>query len=132
MTWLRSLMALLAALLLGAATPGERLYEVDAAASSLSAKVPFLGIGSKSAGFPSVSGSIRLDRTRPQDISLDVSIDARSLTAPDRLTLSRLKGENFFWVEKYPTVRFVGREIALSSPTSGTVRGELTARGVSR
>ena len=132
MTWLRSLMALLAAFLLGAATPGERLYEVDAAASSLSAKVPFLGIGSKSAGFPAVSGSIRLDRARPQDISLDVSIDARSLTAPDRLTLSRLKGENFFWVEKYPTVRFVGREIALSSPTSGTVRGELTARGVSR
>ena len=68
MTWLRSLMALLAAFLLGAATPGERLYEVDAAASSLSAKVPFLGIGSKSAGFPAVSGSIRLDRSRPQDI----------------------------------------------------------------
>lgn len=128
----RTILALLAALLLGAATPGERLYAVDAAASSLSAKVPFLGIGSKSAGFPSVSGSIRLDSTRPQDISLDVTIDARALTAPDRLTLSRLKSENFFWVEKYPSVRFVGREMALTSPTSGTVKGELTARGVSR
>ncbi|MFZ9396524.1 MAG: YceI family protein [Erythrobacter sp.] len=132
MIWARSLLVLLAAALLGAATPGERLYTVDGGASSLSAKVPFLGIGSKSAGFPSVAGTIRLDSRRPQDIALDVTINARALTAPDRLTLNRLKSENFFWVERYPTVRFVGREMALTSPTSGTVKGELTARGVSR
>lgn len=128
----RTLMALLAAMLLGAAAPAGQLYAVDGAASGLSAKVPFFGIGSKSAGFPSVSGSIRLDHARPQDISLDVTIDARALTAPDQLTLGRLKGEKFFWVEKYPAVHFVGRQIAFTSPTTGSVKGELTVRGVTQ
>lgn len=128
----RSALALLAALMLGAATPTGQLYSVDGAASSLSAKVPFFGIGSRSAGFPAVSGSIRLDHAHPKEISLDVTIDARALTAPDKLTLSRLRGEKFFWVEKYPAVRFVGREISFTSPTTGNVNGELTARGVTQ
>lgn len=128
----RLMLALVVAILLGAAAPTGQIYAVDATASSLSAKVPFLGIGRKSAGFPEVSGTIRLDRQRPQDIALDVKIDARALTAGDNLTLSRLKGEKFFWVEKYPQVRFVGREMKLTSPTEGSVDGELTARGVTR
>lgn len=128
----RIMLALVVALLLGAAAPTGQIYAVDATASSLSAKVPFLGIGRKSAGFPEVSGTIRLDRQRPQDIALDVKIDARALTAGDNLTLSRLKGEKFFWVEKYPQVRFVGREMKLTSSTEGSVDGELTARGVTR
>lgn len=128
----RIMLALVVALLLGAAAPTGQIYAVDATASSLSAKVPFLGIGRKSAGFPEVSGTIRLDRQRPQDIALDVKIDARALTAGDNITLSRLKGEKFFWVEKYPQVRFVGREMKLTSPTEGSVDGELTARGVTR
>lgn len=128
----RNLLAPLMALLLCAATPGGQFYALDAAASNLSAKVGFLGIGSKSAGFPSVSGSVRLDRDRPQDIALDVTVDARAITAPDEVTLKRLRGERFFWVEKYPYVRFVGREMKLLTATSGTVKGELTARGVTR
>ena len=48
------------------------------------------------------------------------------------MTLGRLKGENFFWVDRYPTVRFAGRRMVLTSATQGTVAGELTARGVTR
>ncbi|MBT8431480.1 MAG: YceI family protein [Altererythrobacter sp.] len=132
MHWLRSITLLLAAALLGAATPAGQTYRVDAVASNLSAKVPFLGLGSKTAGFPNVAGTVRLDRSRPQDIALDVTIDATKLTAGDDLTLSRLKGERFFWVERYPTVRFVGREMTLTSATQGTVEGDLTARGVTK
>lgn len=132
MSWLRSTTLLLAAVLLGATSPSGQSYAVDTAASNLSAKVPFLGIGRKTAGFPDVAGTIRLDRNRPQDIALDVTIDATKLTAGDDLTLSRLKGERFFWVERYPTVRFVGREMALTSATQGIVEGEITARGVTQ
>lgn len=132
MSWLRPLFLLVTAFGLAAAQPAGQIYAVDAAASNLSAKVPFLGLGRKTAGFPAVAGSIRLDRNRPQDISLDVTIDATKLTAGDNLTLNRLKGERFFWVERYPTVRFVGREMSLTSDTEGSVEGELTARGVTK
>ena len=130
---LRALFICLASVfLLGASAPAGTIYSVDAAASSLSAKVPFLGLGRKSAGFPEVAGTIRLSRERPEDIELDVTIDATALTAGDNLTLSRLKGERFFWVDEHPTVRFVGREMKMTSPTQGSVDGDLTARGVTR
>ncbi|TWJ09095.1 YceI family protein [Altererythrobacter ishigakiensis] len=132
MALLRSLMALAAAAFLVAAQPAGQTYFVDSAASSLSAKVPFFGLGRKSAGFPEVAGTIKLDRARPQNIALDVTIDATKLTAGDDLTLNRLKGERFFWVERHPTVRFVGREMKMTSPTRGSVDGDLTARGVTK
>lgn len=134
---LRSLLAILAAFALVGASPaantdGVRTFAVDNAQSDLSARVGFLGIGKRTAGFPEVSGTVRLDPAMPETLDLDVQIDASKLTAPDSLTLSRLKGEKFFWIEKYPQVRFVGKEMALTSPTTGTVDGQLTARGITR
>lgn len=128
----RMVMAALCALLLGGASAGNQVYLVDSSASSLSARVGFLGLGSKQAGFPQVSGTVRLDSSRPQDIAIDVVIDARALDAPDKVTRRRLKGEKFFWVEKYPEVRFEGRKLELQTPASGHVDGELTARGITR
>ncbi len=132
MAILRALFIGLFAVLLMGASPAGQVYAVDSAQSALNAKVGFFGIGKRSAGFPQVSGTVRLDRDRPDTIDLDVTIDATALTAPDDLTLSRLKGEKFFWVEKYPQVRFVGREMTLDTATSGSVQGELTARGVTQ
>ncbi|MEP5938341.1 MAG: YceI family protein [Erythrobacter sp.] len=124
--------ALLAGLLLTGATTAPQVYSLDPMDSSASAKVSFLGLGSKTAGFPNVSGTVRFDESMPDDVTLDLSIDARALTAGDGVTLRRLKSEKFFWVEKYPTVRFTGKQLEMTSPTKGTVTGQLTARGVSR
>ncbi|WP_394728978.1 YceI family protein [Altererythrobacter sp. GH1-8] len=132
MAFLRALLSCVFAAALISASPAGQVYSVDSAQSALNAKVGFFGIGSKTAGFPQVSGSIRLDRTRPEAIDLDVTINARALTASDEVTLSRLKSEKFFWVQKYPQVRFVGREMKLDTPTTGNVKGELTARGVTQ
>jgi polyisoprenoid-binding protein YceI len=79
-----------------------------------------------------MSGTVAITPDRPQDLALDVTLDARAITAPDKLTLSRLRGEKFFWVEKYPTVRFKGEKLKLNGARKGTVDGKLTARGVTR
>ena len=130
----RQLLAPLAALwlVLAGAAPHSTAYVVDSKASSVSAKVGFLGLGSKTAGFPQMSGKIRLAPDRPARINLDVTLDARALTAPDKVTLERLRGDKFFWVERYPTVRFVGEKMALTSDSKGTISGQLTARGVTQ
>ncbi|MBX7483779.1 YceI family protein [Qipengyuania qiaonensis] len=120
------------AALVGAATAGTTSYMVDTAGSNVSAKVAFLAIGSKTADFPDVSGSARLSPTDPQRVDLDIKIDARTLTASDKTTQNRLKGEKFFWVEKYPMVRFLGSRMVLTDERTGTVQGSLTARGVTR
>ena len=119
-------------LTLAGAAPHTTAYVVDSKASSVSAKVGFLGLGSKTAGFPQMSGKVLLEPDRPDQISLDVTLDARALTAPDKVTLGRLRGEKFFWVERYPTIRFVGERMALSGDRTGTISGTLTARGVTQ
>ncbi|MEL6486394.1 MAG: YceI family protein [Pseudomonadota bacterium] len=128
------LIALAAPLLLLANAPAaKRLsYTIDARASDVSAKVPFFGLSSKTARFPEMAGAVTIVPGKPEAARIDVTFDATALEAPDSVTLSRLKGEKFFWVEKYPQVRFVGKTLNLTSATKGTVTGQLTARGVTQ
>lgn len=105
-------------------------YALDVEASAVSAKVAFLGLASKTAGFPSMSGNVSIVPDRPSEALIDVTIDATRLTAPDKVTLKRLRGEKFFWVEKYPTVHFIGHKLTMRDSTHGSVDGKLTARGV--
>ena len=105
-------------------------YRLDANASNVSAKVPFFGLASKTARFPRMEGSVTIVPGAPERAIIDVTFDAMAIEAPDPTTLQRLRGERFFWVERYPTIRFVGRSLRLTSPTRGKLTGELTARGV--
>jgi polyisoprenoid-binding protein YceI len=107
-------------------------YQLDAGNSSVLAKVSFFGLGSRSARFPKMNGSVTIVPDQPQRAQIDVTFDASALTSKDRSTTQRLKGEKFFHVTKYPTVRFTGRSLKMTSATKGTVSGQLTARGVTR
>ena len=107
-------------------------YTLDASASNVSAKVPFFGLASKTARFPRMQGAVTIVPGAPEKAVIDVTFDATAIQAPDSVTLARLRGDKFFWVEKYPSIRFIGRSLKLSSTTRGTVSGELTARGVTR
>ena len=133
---LRRLIALLTALLLPAALLAQSApalnYTLDAAASDVSAKVAFFGLSSKTARFPRMQGAVTIVPGAPERAKIDVTFDAIAIEAPDKTTLERLRGDKFFWVEKYPTIRFVGRSLKLTSPTRGKVTGQLTARGVTR
>lgn len=120
------------ALLLAATSPTQRIYVFDTGGSNASAKVGFLGVGSRTAQFPTMSGTVTLDSVRPGATQIDVTLDARAMKAPDTVTLQRLRGEKFFWVAKYPSVRFVGQRISMHSDRRGTVQGQLTARGVTK
>lgn len=122
---------LLAPLSLGAAQPTYR-YQIDPARSMVSAKVGFMGIASKTALFPRMTGQIALSPARLDTIDLDVELDARRLQAGDSVTLGRLKGKDFFDVDRHPTVRFTGRNMQMTGATTATVAGEVTARGVTR
>lgn len=122
--------ALLALPLLGAAPPQR--YVIDAAASEVTAKVAFFGLASKTARFPEVSGGITLSRDQPEQIDLTVRLDARALTAPDAVTLRRLKGPKFFDTAHHPMITFAGSRMALSGDREASIVGQITARGVTR
>ncbi|MDP5103085.1 MAG: YceI family protein [Erythrobacter sp.] len=116
----------------GANIGGPQRYTLDTNASNVSAKVPFFGLSSKTAHFPRMQGAVTIVPGAPERAMIDVTFDATAIEAPDDVTLQRLRGDKFFWVEKYPSMRFVGRSLTLTSPTRGTVSGELTARGTTK
>lgn len=122
---------ILPALLLVGGAPPQR-YTIDAAQSEVSARVAFFGLASKTARFPQVSGGITLAADDPERIDLTVTIDARTITAPDKVTLERLRGPRFFDVENHPTIVFRGQRMRIDGDRNAEVAGRLTARGVTR
>jgi len=106
-------------------------YALDAQ-SSVHARVAFMGLSSKSAGFPTLTGQMVIEPGRLQAVHVDISIDARALTTSDAVTLSRLKSPDFFDVERHPTIRFLGQSMVMTGERSARISGQLTARGVTR
>ena len=127
---MRVLRALPALFLLGAA-PTQH-YVIDAAASDVSARVAFFGLASKTARFPKVSGRIALAGDKPDQIDLTVKLDATALTAPDKVTLARLKGPKFFDTARYPTILFIAQRMQMTTERDARIAGQLTARGITR
>lgn len=131
--WLIPLALLLATP--GAAAPqpdgNVRRYRIDDAASQVDARVAFLGLSSKTARFPDMSGSLALDINDYQAVDMVVNIDARTLTTGDSET-RRLRGRLFFDVAHYPAVVFVAKRLDLTGDRSATVSGLMTAKGVTR
>lgn len=113
-------------------TVGQLLYSLDPVLSKVHARVGFLGLASKTARFPKASGKIVLSPKRLDTIQLNVDLDATALAAGDTITLARLKGPDFFDVERHPTVRFVGRTMAMTGPVTAQINGDLTAKGITR
>ena len=107
-------------------------FRLDPVSSSVDAKVAFMGIGNRKAYFPALRGNVTLSPEQMNQIDLNVTIDATQLTADDGTTTGRLKGKDFFYVDKFPTVRFEGTQLSMTNSTNGIVRGNLTARGVTR
>lgn len=110
---------------------GLRRYVVDSAASGVDAKVAFLGLATKTARFPDMKGALSLDINDYEQVSMTVDVDARTLTTGDSET-KRLRGKQFFDVERYPTVRFVAQKLELTGERGGVVTGLMTAKGVTR
>jgi polyisoprenoid-binding protein YceI len=130
MAWPRLIILPLAALLLAANGPLH--FALDTQASSVSARVAYLFVGSKTVRFTAMDGDITIVPDDPYAASVDVEIDARNIEAPDRMTLRELQGRSFFWVERYPALHFSGSGLTMRDKTHGSITGELTARGVTR
>lgn len=119
-----------ALLLMGAAPP--QTYRIDPAASTVSARVAFFGLGSKTARFPAVRGGAMMDPANPERIDIQIRIDATAITAPDPVTLERLKGRHFFDVANHPEIVFSGRAVLTAGARDTVIAGAITARGVTR
>jgi polyisoprenoid-binding protein YceI len=110
--------------------PGR--YAVDSAATRVHFRVKAL-VGSYEGDFVSPQGMVTIDPATPDRADVDISFPVEKLTTGDASTDAMLKGDSFFDMAHFPTIRFTARNAPLvNGETETPIDGELTMHGQSR
>ena len=108
-----------------------RTYAIDKTHSEAAFQVRHL-ISKVRGRFADFDGAIEFDEEQPAQSSVTFTIQAASIdtATPDRD--AHLRSEDFFAVDKYPTVTFVSTRITPRGKDEFEVAGNLTMRGVTK
>lgn len=76
---------------------------------------------------------LKMPAGKVEDASLTLEIEAASVMTGSGMKDKTVKGQNFFDVQKHPTIRFVSsRVLAGPDPDRYLMEGDLTLRGITR
>ena len=111
----------------------EDSYTIDPVHSQPRYEIQHMGGLSTQAGyFTKLSGKVTLDRAAKKG-SIDVTIDTTSIHTHDASRLDAImKGEQYFNVEKYPTMTFKSTNLVFDGDKVVGADGELTMIGVTK
>lgn len=108
-----------------------RRWAIDPAHTEVEFSVRHMMISTVKGSFPGVEGIIELPGEDGAGASVDVTIDAASITTGNQDRDAHLRGEDFFHVEKWPSLRFRSRSVERKGDGFRVV-GDLTIRDVTR
>ena len=107
-------------------------WNIDPAHSAAEFKVRHMMISNVKGKFSGLSGSLKLDETDYTHSSIEVSIPSASVSTVDDKLDAHLKNEDFFDVEKFPTLTFKSTSIRSTGDHDYEVTGDLSIRGVTK
>lgn len=79
-----------------------------------------------------VHGTLELDKSKPQQSKVDVTIHVADVITGIPELDKHLKTKLFFYTEKFPTATFISDKISMSGKKTAKIQGILTVRGVSK
>ena len=82
--------------------------------------------------FQDFSGSIKVDRVKPENSSVEFTIQAASINTNEPKRDEHLKSPDFFDVTNQPTITFKSTSVKPSGKDTYEVAGNLTMRGVTK
>ncbi|GAB4382377.1 MAG: YceI family protein [Salibacteraceae bacterium] len=82
--------------------------------------------------FKKFDGDIRFDPNKPSESKAVFEIDVKSIDTNEPERDQHLLSEDFFYAEKYPTIKFVSTKIEKKDEHNFIVTGNLTMRGVTK
>jgi polyisoprenoid-binding protein YceI len=106
-------------------------YSIDPRHTHPSYEIGHFGWSIQRGRFDNVTGTISLDRAAKTG-SVDVSIDAGSVSTGVGKLDEHLRSEDFFNVAKYPSITFKAARIVFDGDTPASVPGEITILGVTK
>jgi len=100
--------------------------------SSFEFKIPVLYVFPVTGTFSGVNGTIDISREL-YEVKVDLTIDPASIDTGNEKRDNHLKSEDFFNVEKYPSISFSASKISReASEDQYTVEGKLTMKDVTK
>jgi polyisoprenoid-binding protein YceI len=82
--------------------------------------------------FNDFEGTFSYDEKKPENASIEVTIDMASIDSNHAERDKHLRGEDFFDVDKFPEARFVSTAFEEHGDGTATLTGDLTLKGVTR
>lgn len=122
-------------LVLAAALPFSALaadtYNFDPAHTFPSFEVSHLGFSIQRGRFNKTAGKVTLDAAAKSG-SIEVVIDTASIDTGNEKLEAHLKGEDFFFAEKFPSITFKSDKLKFEGENLVGADGDLTIRGVTK
>jgi polyisoprenoid-binding protein YceI len=122
---------LAAALALASPALAADTYQFDKAHTTVGFQVRHIvtNLGGK---FQDFSGTIKVDRVKPESSSVEFTIQAASINTNDPKRDEHLKSPDFFDVANQPTITFKSTSVKPTGKDAYDVAGNLTMRGVTK
>ena len=108
-----------------------RSFEIDRSHSEVDFQVRHL-LSKVRGRFNDFSGAIEFDRDQPASSRVDVTIQAGSIDTGEPDRDKHLRSEDFFDVERFPTLTFVSTSVTPRGDNNYDVAGDLTIHGATR
>jgi polyisoprenoid-binding protein YceI len=106
-------------------------YGLDASHSNVEFRVRHM-MSRVSGSFQKFDANIVMDADAPAASKVTFTIDAASIDTANENRDKHLRSEDFFYVEKHPTISFESTAIRRLEGNEYEVKGNLTMRGVTR
>lgn len=82
--------------------------------------------------FPTLSGSIDFDQSRPESAKADISVAAKDATTGVAVVDSLVRSRDYLGAEQYPTITFHLDRLTQTSKSTADIDGRITLRGVTK
>ena len=115
----------------GVAMAQPATYKVDPAHSSIVFNIRHL-VSQVEGRFRDFQGSIQYDAKNIKDSSVEFTVKADSIFTDNEKRDAHLKNDDFFAVDKYPTLSFKSKKVVPRGENKFEVLGTMTIRGVSK
>jgi polyisoprenoid-binding protein YceI len=107
-------------------------WNIDKSHSDVGFSVSYMSVSNTKGQFGDYSGSIVWDAKDVSKSKFDVTIQVASINTRDEKRDEHLRGEDFFEVAKFPTIRFVSTKVVATGKNAYAVTGQLTMKGVTK
>ena len=107
-------------------------WEVDPTHSALEFVARYAVFTRVRGRFTSFSGNVAVDPLHLDSTRIEVDIDASSVDTALSVRDAHLRSEDFFDVERHPTIQFRSSGATVLAAGLYTVRGDLTIRGIAQ